>query len=212
MQRTGVATGCQHRLATQQIQSREQPGAEGAQPLVPIFIRKGGAFAPPADPATPAIMVGPGTGVAPFRGFLQRRAAAAVAAPSPWWLFFGCRSAQEDYLYRPDFEAWAADGTLTHLVTAFSREPPVHGGDGGKTYVQHRMLQHGSALAAIITGGQLPPAAVYVCGDGAGMAKGVHAALLEILQQHGGMSPDAAAAHLADMAKTGRYVRDIWSA
>ena len=211
VQRTGVATGYLHRLAMHHINSQEQPGA-APQPLVPIFLRKGGAFAPPADPATPAIMVGPGTGVAPFRGFLQRRAAAAVASPSPWWLFFGCRSAQEDYLYRPDFEAWAADGTLTHLVTAFSREPPVYGGDGGKTYVQHRMLQHGSELAALITGAQLPPAAVHVCGDGAGMAKGVHAALLEILQQHGGMSTDAAAALLADMAKAGRYVRDIWSA
>ena len=213
LQRTGVATGYLHRLATQQIQSREQAGTDaGAAPQVPFFIRKGGTFAPPADPATPAIMVGPGTGVAPFRGFLQRRAAAGSAS-SPWWLFFGCRSAEEDYLYRADFEAWAANGTLTHLVTAFSREPPVHsGGDGGKTYVQHRMLQHGSQLASLIAGGQHPPAAVYVCGDGAGMAKGVHAALLDILQQHSGMAPDAAAAHLSDMAKSGRYVRDIWSA
>jgi NADPH-ferrihemoprotein reductase len=123
-------------------------------------------------------MIGPGTGVAPFRGFLQRRAAARAAAGAAGgafgdaWLFFGCRGAEEDFLYRHELEGWAADGTLTRLVTAFSRPP----GGGAKVYVQQRLAEHGAALAALIA----PPSAavVYVCGDGAGMAKGVHAALL----------------------------------
>jgi len=180
--------------------------------LVPLFLRPAGAFAPPADPAVPVIMVGPGTGVAPFRGFLQRRRAqrAAGGALGPSWLFFGCRNAEEDFLYRAELEEYAAEGTLSHLVTAFSRPtncPP----DAPKVYVQHRLAEHGAALAALLTTAQ-PPATVYVCGDGAGMAKGVHAALLALLEAHGGLSAEGAAAALAEWAKSGRYVRDIWAA
>jgi NADPH-ferrihemoprotein reductase len=207
---------------------------------VPLFLRPGGAFTPPEAPDVPLIMVGPGTGVAPFRGFLQRRAAAraaaaadAAAAFAPAWLFFGCRGEEEDFLYRDELRAWAADGTLTRLVTAFSRPP----GGGPKTYVQHRMAELGAELAALIAPTDArKPAMVFVCGDGAGMAKGVHAALLgacpprplqaprlvthtrdahrrraDLLQQHAGLSAADAAASLADMAKSGRYVRDIWS-
>jgi NADPH-ferrihemoprotein reductase len=205
---------------------------------VPLFLRPGGSFTPPAAPDVPLIMIGPGTGVAPFRGFLQRRAAAraaaaadAAAAFAPAWLFFGCRGEEEDFLYRDELRAWAADGTLTRLVTAFSRPP----GGGPKTYVQHRMAELGAELAALIAPTDArKPAMVFVCGDGAGMAKGVHAALLgacalrlcgriaratdslasrgaDILQQHAGLSAADAAASLADMAKSGRYVRDIWS-
>jgi len=208
VERTGVATGYLHSLVQKQLQ-----GHAGSVPTVPIFIRSGGAFAPPSELETPVIMVGPGAGVAPFRGFLQRRAArgAVGSGNADWWLFFGCRAAVEDYLYRDDFEGWASDGTLKHLVTAFSREALA--ADGSKVYVQHHVLQHGQALAALIKGSDAQrPAYVYVCGDGSGMAKGVHAALLEILQQYGDMSADAATACLSDMTKAGRYVRDIWSA
>ena len=225
--RAGVATGW---LASLPLGAR-----------VPLFLRPGGAFTPPTEPDVPLIMIGPGTGVAPFRGFLQRRAAARsasganAAAFAPAWLFFGCRGEAEDFLYRDELQAWAADGTLTRLVTAFSRPP----GGGPKTYVQHRMAELGAELAALIAppDAAKKPAMVFVCGDGAGMAKGVHAALLgacgcdplllrsvvaaqltraprrcaDILQQHAGLSAADAAASLADMAKSGRYVRDIWS-
>lgn len=187
---------------------------------VPLFLRPGGAFTPPAEPDVPMIMIGPGTGVAPFRGFLQRRAAQRAAAGAdaatrfaPAWLFFGCRSPEEDFLYRSELQAWAADGTITALVTAFSR-PPGAQPDAPKTYVQHRMAEHGAALAALIAPpatSAAKPAVVYVCGDGAGMAKGVHAALLDILERHAGLSAADAVAALADMGKSGRFVRDIWS-
>ena len=209
---------------------------------VPLFLRPGGAFTPPAEPDVPLIMIGPGTGVAPFRGFLQRRAAArasaganAAARFAPAWLFFGCRGEAEDFLYRDELQAWAANGTLARLVTAFSR---TSGGESApKTYVQHRMAELGAELAALIAPQDATkPAMLFVCGDGAGMAKGVHAALLgayhhfgvvcslgamqantpprrcaDILQQHAGLSAADAAASLAEMAKCGRYVRDIWS-
>ena len=204
--RVGVATGLLHALA---LGTPTVAGADEA-PRVPLFIRKGGAFTPPANPLTPLIMVGPGTGVAPFRGFLQRRSAqmrAGGSAPfGPAWLFFGCRRPDEDYLYREDLEAWAKDGTLSKLVTAFSRpEAPAQ-----KAYVQQRIEEHGAEVVRLILDAQAP-AAVYVCGDGAGMAKGVHAALLSVLEVHGGLSAEQAASTLAQAASAGHYVRDIWS-
>jgi len=178
----------------------------GAGALVPVHLRAGGAFSLPQDLERPVVMVGPGTGVAPFRGFLQRRrralaarAAAGVEAAPPAgeaWLFFGCRSSEEDYLYREDLEGFAGDGTLTRLELAFSRE------QAEKVYVQHRMLEHAEALRRLIfeEGGY-----VFVCGDGARMAKDVHAALVQI-------AGDAGEARLKALVPEGRYVRDIWTA
>ena len=177
---------------------------------VPLYVKKSLHFAPPTDVSHPVIMIGPGTGVAPFRGFLERRRAmiaaadAASPAPGPAWLFFGCRRRDEDYLYRGDLESFAADGTLTELVTAFSRESSTT-----KTYVQHRIAERAAEVAAIIAA---PEARVYVCGDGASMAKDVHGALVDALAAHvDGMDAKRATDMLMAMTKEGRYVRDIWS-
>ena len=177
---------------------------------VPLYVKKSTHFAPPTDVSHPVIMIGPGTGVAPFRGFLERRRAMIAAAdaasppPGPAWLFFGCRRRDEDYLYRGDLESFAADGTLTELVTAFSRESSTT-----KTYVQHRIAERAAEVAAIVAA---PEARVYVCGDGANMAKDVHGALVDALAVHvDGMDEKRASEMLMAMTKEGRYVRDIWS-
>jgi len=184
----------------------------------------GGAprFRPPADPAVPMIMVGPGTGVAPFRGFLRhRRAQVAAAGPDAppagdTWLFFGCRHEARDYLYADELRGFVADGTLTHLDTSFSRDgdppaPSATGDDPPRAYVQTALRRRGADVAALLLGSDT--ATVYVCGDGAGMAAGVHAALVEVLAAHGGASVGGeagATARLAGWARSGRYVRDIW--
>lgn len=174
-----------------------------AMPLLPVHLRSGGAFAPPSDLSVPWIMIGPGTGVAPFRGFLQARrdALRTCSTAAPAWLFFGCRRQEEDYLYRDDLEEFARDGTLSQLQVAFSRAGP------SKVYVQHLMRKHAAALFALLE----EDAYVFVCGDGAGMAKDVHAALAEIISDQGGVDAAEAEAQLRAMAKAGRYVRDIWS-
>lgn len=160
---------------------------------VPVFLRHS-AFKLPADPAAPVVMVGPGTGLAPFRGFIQERTAAAAggAALGPATLFFGCRRADQDYIYREELEAAAAGGALTALHVAFSRATAK------KDYVQHHMLKDGGAGLRAALGAK--GAAVYVCGDAKRMAKDVHAALCEALGE-------AAVRRLAD---EGRYHKDVW--
>lgn len=188
-------------VATNFIKARCARG-DGAR--LAVFLRPNESFRPPSDLAAPLIMVGPGTGVAPFRGFLQERAAkAAAGAPlGASWLFFGCRKREEDFLYRSELEGFAAAGHLTHLVTAFSRE------GAEKVYVQHRMREAGAQLSALILE---QGAYVMVCGDGAHMAKDVNQCLVDILVEHGGLTAAAASAKLAEMTKLRRYVRDIWS-
>ena len=179
---------------------------------VPVFVKRSVAFRPPDSLATPTLMIGPGTGVAPFRGFLQRRAAALARATraekdaiGPCWLFFGCRRAEEDFLYREDLEGFRASGVLDALHCAFSRENE----EGKKTYVQHLIREKKQAVGALVAA---PGARVYVCGDGGGMAKDVHAALRDALATLPEMADEnAAEAALAAMTKEGRYVRDIWS-
>ena len=169
---------------------------------VPVFLRHS-AFKLPADSKAPVVMVGPGTGLAPFRGFIQERAAAvaAGAALGPALLYFGCRRPDEDYLYEADWAALQAAGALTKLRVAFSRA------QDHKVYVQHLLRGDAAEVARLVAGG----AHVYVCGDGAAMAKDVHAALAGVLRDQLGVSEAQAAAELAAMAKEGRYVRDIWS-
>lgn len=179
-----------------------------ARSHVPMFVKRGGAFAHPRDLAAPLLMIGPGTGVAPFRGFLYERAhrmqeekAAAgggedVGASR---LYFGCRSRGHDYLFGRDLEKFEEDGVLTKLRVAFSREQA-----GKKVYVQHLLREDAAEVKRLV---QSEKAAIFVCGDGAGMAKDVHEALVEILG--GG---EEARATLTAMTKEGRYVRDIWCA
>jgi sulfite reductase (NADPH) flavoprotein alpha-component len=165
---------------------------------VPVFVQKAPHFRPPADPATPMIMVGPGTGVAPFLGFLQERQ--ALGASGTNWLFFGEQRRETDFYYREELSALSAAGTLTRLDLAFSRDQRA------KVYVQDRMREQGAHLWAWLKDG----AHFYVCGDASRMAKDVDKALHEIAVNHGRLSPEAATAYLKQLAADKRYVRDVY--
>ena len=170
----------------------------GAAGEVGIFVQPTTHFRPPADPDAPMIMVGPGTGVAPFRGFLQERR--AIGARGRNWLFFGEQRAATDFYYRDELEALQRDGLLHRLDTAFSRD------QADKLYVQHRMAEQGARLWSWLQDG----AHFYVCGDASRMAPDVDAALRKVVQQHGGMGEAEAAAYVARMAQDRRYVRDVY--
>jgi sulfite reductase (NADPH) flavoprotein alpha-component len=143
-------------------------------------------------------MVGPGTGVAPFRGFLhERRATGATGAN---WLFFGEQHEASDFYYADEIEDWRGDGHLDRLSLAFSRD------QAEKLYVQHRMVEQGADLWRWLDEG----AHFYVCGDASRMAKDVDAALKDIVARHGGMNMDDAADYVAQMAQEKRYVRDVY--
>ncbi|UWE13398.1 bifunctional nitrate reductase/sulfite reductase flavoprotein subunit alpha [Actinacidiphila bryophytorum] len=165
---------------------------------VPVHIRRTPGFRPPADPSTPMVMVGPGTGVAPFLGFLDERRARGHRGPN--WLFFGEQHRATDFYYEDDLAARLADGTLTRLDTAFSRDQRA------KVYVQDRMREHGPLLWSWLQDG----AHFYVCGDAARMAKDVDQALRSIATAHGGLSPEAATAYVKALAADKRYVRDVY--
>ena len=155
-------------------------------------------FRLPADPATPVIMVGPGTGIAPFRAFLQHRAATGAKGRS--WLFFGDQHAASDFLFRDEIEAWRAGGTLGRLSLAWSR-------DGArKVYVQHRMAEEAPDLWRWLQDG----AHFYVCGDASRMARDVDAALRGVARSEGGMSADQARDWIVALARQGRYQRDVY--
>ncbi|GHP03156.1 hypothetical protein PPROV_000191100 [Pycnococcus provasolii] len=199
--RRGVASTWLERVASASSSSSSPSGAIG------VHLRKSAGFRPPVDVVgSSVIMVGPGTGVAPYRGFLKERkfaltSASADATRGDWMLFFGCRHPEEDYLYREEFEKHAADGTLTKLVTAFSRV------DGQpKSYVQHRLKELGKDVNAALARG----ASIFVCGDGAGMAKDVRAAFADIMVTHGEMTGGEAEMALQKMVSDGRYVTEVW--
>ncbi|OAM87605.1 sulfite reductase subunit alpha [Termitidicoccus mucosus] len=164
---------------------------------VPVFISSS-HFGPPANPAADAIMVGPGTGIAPFRAFVQDRA--ADGAPGRNWLFFGDRHKAADFLYEEEWENHLANGRLTRLDLAWSRDQER------KIYVQDRMRENAAELWAWIRNG----AHFYVCGDAKRMAKDVDAALHEIIAQQGGMDAAAAAEYVKAMKKDKRYQRDVY--
>jgi sulfite reductase (NADPH) flavoprotein alpha-component len=165
---------------------------------VPVFVQASHGFRLPADEATPVIMVGPGTGVAPFRGFLHERR--ATGAQGRNWLFFGEQRAATDFYYREELEAMLADGHLTRLSTAFSRD------QADKVYVQHRMLEQAAELWAWLQGG----AHFYVCGDASRMAKDVDAALHAVAETAGGLSKEAAAEYIQELKTEKRYQRDVY--
>ncbi|MFF7996415.1 molybdopterin-dependent oxidoreductase [Streptomyces sp. NPDC007917] len=170
-----------------------EPGAP-----VPVRVQRAPHFRPPADPATPAVMVGPGTGIAPFIGFLEERRARGHRAPN--WLFFGEQHRATDFYYEEELAAFLADSTLTRLDTAFSRDQRA------KVYVQDRMREHGPQLWSWLRDG----ARLYVCGDASRMAKDVDRALREIAAVHGGLDEAEAAAYVEQLAADKRYVRDVY--
>lgn len=172
---------------------RLQPGDK-----LPIFIQQNPNFKPPVNPETPVIMVGPGTGVAPFRAFMEEREESGAAGQT--WLFYGDRHFVTDFLYQTDWQRMLKDGVLSKLDVAFSRDSDE------KVYVQHRMLQNGEELYKWLENG----AHVYVCGDEKHMAHDVQSALLTIIGQYGGKSPEEAAAYLSQLQEQGRYQRDVY--
>ena len=165
---------------------------------VPVFIHSAKHFRPPEDPAVPVIMVGPGTGIAPFRAFLQERE--ATGATGPAWLFFGDRNRTTDFLYEEEINAWLERGVLHRLDTAFSRD------QAEKVYVQHRMLENGAEIWRWLAQG----AYFYVCGDAARMAKDVDDALHRIVKVEGGKTDEEAAAFVGELKKAKRYRKDVY--
>jgi len=169
---------------------------EGAS--VPVFLERNERFRLPADPSRDILLIGPGTGVAPFRGFVQERE--AVGARGRNWLLFGNPHARSDFLYQTEWQDALRRGALHRLSLAFSRD------QAQKVYVQHALREHGREVYAWLQNG----AHLYVCGDATRMAKDVHAALIEIVAEHGGVDAEAAGDYVATLAAQGRYARDIY--
>jgi sulfite reductase (NADPH) flavoprotein alpha-component len=173
--------------------SRSAPGDK-----IRVYVQKAQHFGLPQNPATPIIMIGPGTGIAPFRAFLHERQ--ATKAPGRNWLFFGHQRSNYDFFYEDEFVAMRVAGLLTRLTLAWSR-------DGSeKIYVQHRMREVGRDLWSWLNDG----AHVYVCGDALRMAKDVETALVEIIAEHGGCRPPEAIAFVAELKAKGRYQTDVY--
>ena len=187
------AHGTQHRGAASAYLS---DGGEHVQPR--IFVEPNERFRLPAAGDRDIIMIGPGTGVAPFRAFVQERR--ELAATGRNWLFFGNRHFQRDFLYQTEWQAELKRGALHRLDLAFSRD------QSEKIYVQHRLREQGRDIYAWLSEG----AHLYVCGDAEAMAKDVHAALIDIAVTHGGHSRDHAQAWLEELLQQGRYARDVY--
>ena len=180
-------------VASNYLTERVAPGDP-----IKVYVQKAHAFGLPADPSVPVIMVGPGTGVAPFRAFLHERM--AIRASGPNWLFFGHQKRDHDFFYEDELNGLKANGVLTRLSLAWSRD-----GDH-KFYVQDRMREVGRDLWSWLADG----AHFYVCGDAQRMAKDVERALVDIVAQYGARTTDEAVAFLAELKKNGRYQQDVY--
>ena len=183
--RRGVASGY--------LAERTAPGRH-----VPVYIKPNTHFRLPADPAAPIIMIGPGTGIAPFRGFMQEREATGATGKN--WVFFGARNYMHDFLYQLEWQDWAKSGLVTRIDVAFSRDQKE------KTYVQHRMWENRRQLFAWLEEG----ASVYVCGDAKTMAKDVQDTLLRIIADQSGRSEEEAVTYGRALTKAGRYLKDVY--
>ncbi|MDN3516406.1 assimilatory sulfite reductase (NADPH) flavoprotein subunit [Aquisalimonas lutea] len=174
--------------------------ADHAEPgtTVPVYVRRNKNFRLPADPDTPVIMVGPGTGVAPYRAFLQEREEHGAGGDN--WLFFGNPHLRTDFLYQTEWQRWLKDGLLDRMDVAFSRDGE------GKVYVQDRLRERGAEVYRWLEEG----AHFYVCGDAERMAPDVHAALHEIVQTHGGHSQEDAEEYVKQLQRDKRYQRDVY--
>lgn len=174
--------------------------AERAQPgdKLPVYVQRAHGFGLPADPETPVIMCGPGTGIAPFRAFLHDRR--ATKAPGRNWLFFGHQRRTSDFFYEDELNAMKQEGVLTHLTLAWSRDGKE------KIYVQDRMRERGAELFAWLEQG----AHFYICGDAKRMAKDVELALVDVVAAQGGRSTEQALAYVAGLKKAGRYQADVY--
>jgi sulfite reductase (NADPH) flavoprotein alpha-component len=180
-------------VASTFLAGRANPGDK-----LKVYVQKAQHFALPADPHKPIIMIGPGTGVAPFRAFLQERL--ATQAPGPNWLYFGHQRSDYDFFYEDELKAMRSTGHLSRLTLAWSRD-----GDE-KIYVHHRMRDDGRDIWDWISKG----AYIYVCGDALRMAKDVERALIDIVAAHGKRSPEDAARFIAELKKNDRYQADVY--
>ena len=165
---------------------------------VPVYIEANRNFKLPADTNAPVIMIGPGTGIAPFRAFMEERQ--ALDAPGKNWLFFGERNFRTDFLYQREWQRYVKDGALTRIDLAFSRDTD------DKVYVQDRMRAQGKELYAWLQEG----AYLYVCGDADRMARDVNTTLIDVVAAHGGLAPDAAADYVKTLQREKRYQRDVY--
>jgi sulfite reductase (NADPH) flavoprotein alpha-component len=172
--------------------------AERVGQTVPCYLHPNKNFKLPEDSSTPIIMVGPGTGIAPFRAFIEERKSTGATGKN--WLLFGDRSQKTDYLYGDEWESYQKDGILNELDLAWSRD------QAEKVYVQHKMLEKGSQLWNWLNDG----AVFYVCGDASRMAKDVDQALRTIAQQEGSMSEEGAGALVRGLQKERRYLKDVY--
>jgi sulfite reductase alpha subunit-like flavoprotein len=163
-----------------------------------VFLQPSPHFRPPEDGGTPMIMVGPGTGIAPFRGFLQERRELGHTGCN--WLFFGDQHRAENFYYRDDLEDMVSDGLLSRLDLAFSRDQV------DRVYVQHKMADYGADVWRWLEDG----AHFYVCGDATRMAKDVDKTLTAIIRTHGGLSESATHDYKRELVATKRYVRDVY--
>jgi sulfite reductase (NADPH) flavoprotein alpha-component len=170
----------------------------GTDTKVPVFVHRSPSFRLPADGSRPIIMVGPGTGVAPFRAFLEERR--AVAATGRNWLFFGDQKALRDFLYRDELASMKEEGLLTKLDTAFSRDQPE------KIYVQDRMIENAAEIWSWLQDGGY----FYVCGDAVRMAKDVDSALHKIVETAGRLSTEEAVDYVKQLKSEKRYLRDVY--
>jgi sulfite reductase (NADPH) flavoprotein alpha-component len=180
-------------VASTFLAGRVSPGDK-----IRVYVQKAQHFALPADAKVPIIMIGPGTGLAPFRAFLQERQ--ATKAPGRNWLFFGHQRSNFDFFYEDELVAMRSAGLLTRLTLAWSRDATE------KTYVQHRMRDVGRDFWAWIADG----AHIYICGDATRMAKDVERTLVDVIAEHGARTPGEAVNFLAELKKNGRYQTDVY--
>lgn len=179
--------GASHFLASAQ---------EGTQ--VKVYVEPNKHFRLPENPETPVIMIGPGTGVAPFRAFMQERVAQGIQGDS--WLFFGNPHFEQDFLYQTEWQQYLKNGDLSRIDVAFSRD------QAHKIYVQHRIKEQGQALWQWLQNG----AHLYICGDAERMAKDVHQALIEVAVEVGGLNTEAAEAYFETLRSDKRYQKDVY--
>lgn len=183
--RTGVCSG--------QCAERTEPGD-----TLPIYIQHNPNFKLPDNPSAPVIMVGPGTGIAPFRSFVEERE--EVGADGKSWLFFGDQHFRTDFLYQTEWQQWLEEGSLSKMDVAFSRD------NEEKVYVQHRIIENSGEVYQWLQDG----AFLYICGDEKRMAHDVHEALVTVLEKEGNMTHEEAEAFMLDLQQQKRYQRDVY--